>query len=174
MFIPSISLQSTAVVKYFGLGLAVVTLAGCASKLDDVANSDAPTMKHIYEQGTGTDSASLEERKVMLLRRPATYADDLQVGLPPHPERLDHLYPRLPNPDLIMYVRPHAVGRSGAPIPAYITRFTMYERQPYALPGESLESLRIDHRDRHDAIIQKYDEAQLNKKRVPASSQRAH
>lgn len=163
-----INLRTKAVLKCLALGVAILAVTGCASKLDDVANPDAPTMKHIYEQRTGTDSDSLEERKVMLLRRPATYADDLQVGLPPHPERLDHLYPRLPNPDLIMYVRPHAVGRSGAPIPAYITRFTMYERQPYALPGESLESLRIDHRDRHDAIIKQYEQAKSNKKHKEA------
>ncbi|MCR6651423.1 MAG: hypothetical protein NVV73_07980 [Cellvibrionaceae bacterium] len=61
---------------------------------------------------------------------------------PPQPEQLQHLFPKLPNPELFMYVRPHAVGTSGAPIPAYMTRFQMYERDHYALPGETVETIR--------------------------------
>ena len=118
-------------------------LSGCASKLEDVTNPNAPTMKEVYEDYTGSNQAEITERQAVLLQRPAVEPADLQLGLPPYPERLDHLYPRLPNPDLFMYVRPHAVGITGAPIPAYITRFSMYERQPYALPGETLDAAKI-------------------------------
>lgn len=130
------------------LVLAVIFLSGCASKLDDVTNPNAPTMKQVYEDYTGSNQAAIADRQALLIQRPAVEPDDLQLGLPPYPERLDHLYPRLPNPDLFMYVRPHAVGVTGAPIPAYITRFSMYERQPYALPGETLNAARIitDHK----------------------------
>lgn len=130
------------------LVLAVIFVSGCASKLDDVTNPNAPTMKQVYEDYTGSNQAAIADRQALLIQRPAVEPVDLQLGLPPYPERLDHLYPRLPNQDLFMYVRPHAVGVTGAPIPAYITRFSMYERQPYALPGETLDAARIitDHK----------------------------
>lgn len=130
----------------FGMSALVtpILMSGCTSSLDKVTDKNAPTMKTIYKQYTGVgDENKLAERHAELLKRPAITEPDLQLGLPPYPERLDHLYPRLPNPDLFMYVRPHAVGATGAPIPAYITRFSMYERQPYALPGETLDAAKI-------------------------------
>lgn len=125
------------------VALSVLLVTGCASKLEDVANPNAPTMKQVYEDYTGSNQEQIGERQAVLMQRPAVMPADQQLGLPPYPERLDHLYPRLPNPDLFMYVRPHAVGVTGAPIPAYITRFSMYERQPYALPGETLDAAKI-------------------------------
>lgn len=123
--------------------LSALLVTGCASKLEDVANPNAPTMKQVYEDYTGSNQEQIAERHATLMRRPAVVPADQQLGSPPYPERLDHLYPRLPNPDLFMYVRPHAVGVTGAPVPAYITRFSMYERQPYALPGETLDAAKI-------------------------------
>ena len=123
--------------------LSALLVTGCASKLDDVTNPNAPTMKQVYEDYTGSNQEQITERHAILMQRPAVEPADQQLGLPPYPERLDHLYPRLPNPDLFMYVRPHAVGVTGAPVPAYITRFSMYERQPYALPGETLDAAKI-------------------------------
>jgi len=49
---------------------------------------------------------------------------------------LDVLFPRLPNPTLVMYVYPH-ISSSGVPVPGYSTSFPMYERTEYALPGET-------------------------------------
>ncbi len=123
--------------------LSVLLVTGCASKLDDVTNPNAPTMKQVYEDYTGSNQEQIAQRQAILMQRPAVEPADQQLSLPPYPERLDHLYPRLPNPDLFMYVRPHAVGVTGAPVPAYITRFSMYERQPYALPGETLDAAKI-------------------------------
>ncbi len=50
---------------------------------------------------------------------------------------LDVLFPRLPNPTLVMYVFPHLAGEEGVPVPGYATSFPMYERVEYALPGET-------------------------------------
>ncbi len=131
--------------RLFMLGVLVIGVAGCSSSLNKVINENAPTMKEVYKNYIGSGDDDLELRKAELMKRPAVHDADLQLDHPPYPARLDHLYPRLPNPDLFMYVRPHAVGATGAPIPAYITRFSMYERQPYALPGETLESAKIIH-----------------------------
>ena len=46
------------------------------------------------------------------------------------------LFPRLPNPILVMYVFPHLAGETQAPVPGYATAFPMYLQVQYALPGE--------------------------------------
>ena len=51
---------------------------------------------------------------------------------------LDNLFPRLENPDLVIYVYPHLATRTRAPIPGYTTVVPLYERIEYRLPGESL------------------------------------
>ena len=49
---------------------------------------------------------------------------------------IDILFPRLPNPTLVMYVFPHLAGETLAPVPGYATAFPLYEQTEYALPGE--------------------------------------
>lgn len=51
---------------------------------------------------------------------------------------LKNLFPRLENPDLVIYVYPHLATRTRAPIPGYSTVVPLYERVEYRLPGESL------------------------------------
>jgi conjugative transfer region lipoprotein (TIGR03751 family) len=48
-------------------------------------------------------------------------------------------FPRLPNPDLVMYVFAHLAGSDAVPIPGYATVFSLYQRVQYALPGERTE-----------------------------------
>jgi len=50
---------------------------------------------------------------------------------------LKQLFPKLPNPTLILYVFPHRSG--GLPIPGYTTALRMYPADPFALPGELSE-----------------------------------
>jgi conjugative transfer region lipoprotein (TIGR03751 family) len=101
-------------------------------------------MEQIYNAYAGGDEqAAFETRKRELQHRDTvSHPGTAMVGFPPSVNQLKHLYPRLPNPELFMYVRPHAVGETGAPVPAYLTRFTMYEREQYALPGETVETIR--------------------------------
>ena len=49
---------------------------------------------------------------------------------------IDTVFPRLPNPTLVMYIFPHLSGDERTPVPGYVTTFTFYERAEYALPGE--------------------------------------
>ncbi|MBC8210195.1 MAG: TIGR03751 family conjugal transfer lipoprotein [Gammaproteobacteria bacterium] len=44
-------------------------------------------------------------------------------------------FPRLPNPELRLYVFPH-LSRKGHPVPGYSSAYLMYEKDQYALPGE--------------------------------------
>ncbi len=50
---------------------------------------------------------------------------------------LKGLFPRLPNPDILMYVYPH-LSSEGATVPGYSSSFSMYEKNHYALPGEAM------------------------------------
>lgn len=144
----------------FLLIVGFLSLVGCSSSIEKVTNPNAPTMEQVFNEYSGTeDEKKIIERKRVLLQRPAL-DNETRLPMNPYAQQLEHLYPRLPNPDLFMYVRPHAVGSTGAPIPAYITRFSMYERQPYALPGETLESLKID----NDFLIREHQN-EMEKKR---------
>ncbi|ANS88141.1 TIGR03751 family conjugal transfer lipoprotein (plasmid) [Vibrio scophthalmi] len=50
-----------------------------------------------------------------------------------------NLFPRLPNPDVVMYVLPHRVGN--LPVPGYSTVFPLYERVHYATPAQAPATL---------------------------------
>ena len=51
---------------------------------------------------------------------------------------IDVLFPRLPNPTLVMYVFPHLAGETQCvPVPGYATAFPMYEQVEYACPAKS-------------------------------------
>lgn len=47
------------------------------------------------------------------------------------------LFPRLPNPDINIYMYPHLSTRNRVPVPGYTTVIPLYERVQYALPGEA-------------------------------------
>lgn len=49
-------------------------------------------------------------------------------------------FPRLPNPDMVLYVFPHLAADT-SPVPGYSTVFPFYTRTQYALPGERLAPL---------------------------------
>jgi len=49
-------------------------------------------------------------------------------------EDLNRDFQRIPNPQIVGYVYPHR--SSGAPVPGYMTVFTLYEKEHYALTGE--------------------------------------
>lgn len=52
---------------------------------------------------------------------------------------LKNLFPRLPNPDITIYVYPHLATRHEVPIPGYTTVMPLYQKVQYALPGERTE-----------------------------------
>ena len=49
---------------------------------------------------------------------------------------IETIFPRLPNPTLVMYVFPHLATEERVPVPGYATTFPIYERVEYGLPGE--------------------------------------
>lgn len=51
---------------------------------------------------------------------------------------INNQFPRLPNPNVVMYVYPHLAGTdpNQVPVPGYSTVFPMYDHVYYAMPGE--------------------------------------
>jgi conjugative transfer region lipoprotein (TIGR03751 family) len=115
-----------------------LALGGCASTKESVLPQDGPSMKAIYDthfEGMGADDPYVLRRE--LGTRPLG-DDDIDLAgysRTAHTE-LETIFPRLPNPTLVMYVFPHLAGAERVPVPGYATTFTLYERVEYALPGE--------------------------------------
>lgn len=115
-----------------------LALGGCASTKESVLPQDGPSMKAIYDahfEGIGADDPYVLRRE--LGTRPLGDDDVDLAGYSrsAHTE-LETIFPRLPNPALVMYVFPHLAGSERVPVPGYATTFTLYERVEYALPGE--------------------------------------
>jgi len=124
--------------RIFALGLISLVLAGCASTKDSVLPQDGPSMKTIYEghvsEMNARDPQTLRHE---LGNRPILTGQAALHGYTRDAfNEIDVLFPRLPNPTLVMYVFPHLAGETQAPVPGYATAFPMYEQVEYALPGE--------------------------------------
>ena len=50
-------------------------------------------------------------------------------------------FPRLANPDVLVYVYPHVATPLGVGVPGYLTALPLFERTEYALPGERVSGL---------------------------------
>jgi conjugative transfer region lipoprotein (TIGR03751 family) len=133
--------------------LLISALSGCAST-KSVFPQDAPTMRETYDrhfeglQGgarptldrSGLEGSALEHPNLEVSRPEPPPLEDGEVALAGYTRaahrEIDALFPRLPNPTLVMYVFPHLAGADGVGVPGYATSFAMYERVHYALPGE--------------------------------------
>ncbi|MEW8074050.1 MAG: TIGR03751 family conjugal transfer lipoprotein [Candidatus Thiodiazotropha endolucinida] len=120
------------------LGLISLVLAGCASTKDTVLPQDGPSMKAIYEGHVHEMNADNPQviRGELGSRSIVTGDAALHGYTRDAFNEIDVLFPRLPNPTLVMYIFPHLAGVAGAPVPGYTTAFPMYEQVEYALPGE--------------------------------------
>lgn len=123
-------------------------LTGCASTKDSVLPQDGPTMKQIYDQHfEALRGQSVKGARAGLTDRSGTAIPsrgiapaelDLSSYTRDAHNEIEALFPRLPNPTLVMFVYPHLSGQEGVPVPGYATSFPMYEQVEYALPGEVL------------------------------------
>jgi len=129
-------------------------LAGCATKAPESVLREGPRMIDIYR---GTNSSSEAEAVPVRIAQPETRcrwwlfswpcaapeAEPVQ-GAEPEPSyartaanELALLFPRLPNPDVFIYVTPHLATESRLPVPGYTTAVPLYDGVEYALPGEA-------------------------------------
>ena len=120
------------------IGWISLALGGCASTKESVLPQDGPSMKAIYDahfEGMGADDHYVLRRELGTRPLGDNDVDLAGYSRTAHAE-LETIFPRLPNPTLVMYVFPHLAGSERVPVPGYATTFTLYERVEYALPGE--------------------------------------
>lgn len=118
------SLTITALALTSGL-----LLTGCASQQELIPDT-GPDILDIYDRHMQQSSQTPRMwREIRDGRR------DLSDYTRSAATELDTRFPKLPNPELVMYVFPHLTAK-GRPIPGYVTAFPMYEVTHYALPGE--------------------------------------
>ncbi|MEQ3953628.1 TIGR03751 family conjugal transfer lipoprotein [Klebsiella pneumoniae] len=124
--------------------LAALWLAGCSTSKEQLLPPGDSTMLDLWQQKSGSPQMTAEARAV--LRRDL---NDVERNAQPAVaesysrdanSKIQQQFPRLPNPDLVMYVFPHmTVGN--VPVPGYSTVFPFYSQVQYALPGERVGAL---------------------------------
>lgn len=107
--------------------ISCLLISGCSKQL---IPDSGPDILDVYEQHM-TKSAPVSR----MLRAVESGRRDLTGYTRTAGNELETLFPKLANPELVMYVYPHMTAR-GRPIPGYSTSFTLFEADQYALPGE--------------------------------------
>ena len=133
--------------------LLATVLSGCATNKETLLTHGDATMLDIWNQHAGGQAAGTARANWELLdarqalRRPLTEADHA-TGPAANAAytrtartEIYQQFPRLPNPDLLMYVFPHLAGSQHVPVPGYSTVFPLHSRVEYALPGERTDDL---------------------------------
>lgn len=120
-------------------------LTGCSTDKETMLPHGEQTMLDIWNDAAsqGTQLQLLDARQP--LHRPLDQTN-ISASFQERYTRtaaneIRNLFPRLPNPDLVLYVYPHLSGTEQAPVPGYSTVFPFYQRVQYALPGERQDDL---------------------------------
>ncbi|ELX2369119.1 TIGR03751 family conjugal transfer lipoprotein [Salmonella enterica] len=129
----------------FMLAALLLGLSGCSTSKDEMLPPGDSTMLDMWQNKASSARTTTEARGV--LRRGLTDSDlatrqSLEESYTRDAQNeIQQLFPRLPNPDMVIYIYPHMAGNEPAPVPGYSSVFSFYSRVQYALPGERLEAL---------------------------------
>ncbi|MDC9612910.1 TIGR03751 family conjugal transfer lipoprotein [Xenorhabdus khoisanae] len=138
------ALPNVAIVLF----LASVFLTGCTTSKEKLMPAGEYNMMEIWQGKTGervsTKHATQQARNA-LSRSLSDKEQAQQASLSESYSRtqeteLSQQFPRLPNPDMVMYVFPH-LSQGNLPVPGYSTVFPFYHHVQYAMPGERTETL---------------------------------
>ncbi|PJG82783.1 TIGR03751 family conjugal transfer lipoprotein [Caviibacterium pharyngocola] len=131
--------------KMLFAGVALLTLTACSTSQEDLLPTNGETMRDIWQRGSGQDSQlQLYRSQDNRLLDPVNYIspNEQKSYTRTAENEANSLFPRLPNPDLIMYVYPHLTSSAEQmPIPGYSTIIPFYGRTQYAQPGERTRGL---------------------------------
>ncbi|WP_249963185.1 TIGR03751 family conjugal transfer lipoprotein [Histophilus somni] len=119
-------------------------LSACSTSQKELLPTSNETMREIWNKGgsnaqlqvyRNSDNRQLDPVNYVGIKEQRDYTRTAE-------NEIKNLFPRLPNPDLIMYVYPH-LSASGEPmpIPGYSTVIPFYSRVQYAQPGERTRGL---------------------------------
>ena len=124
--------------------ITVIMLSGCGTNKDTLLPAGENTMLELWQNKAPSGQPAVQARDA--LRRPLTTAErgsevrEAESYSRTQASEISQQFPRLPNPDMVMYVFPHLAGGT-APVPGYSTVFPFYSQTQYALPGERREAL---------------------------------
>jgi conjugative transfer region lipoprotein (TIGR03751 family) len=114
-------------------GLAVLLALGCTNRTkEEILPQTGPTLQQVYDRHF---ESRREDPRAALGPRGAADDPGLEGYTREAATEIDARFPRLPNPDLVLYVFPH-LSDAGHPVPGYSTVFPFYDTVEYALPGE--------------------------------------
>ncbi|MEZ8087655.1 TIGR03751 family conjugal transfer lipoprotein [Vibrio sp. 1S139] len=124
--------------------LSLLGLLGCSTSQDDTLPNPQTNSEQVWQNqmsGGGANADSLSQTQgelrmpldmTTLAQRQSDYTRDSW-------REATNVFPRLPNPDVVLYVLPHQSG--ALPVPGYSTVFPLYERVHYAAPQDSPANL---------------------------------
>jgi conjugative transfer region lipoprotein, TIGR03751 family len=120
-------------------------ITACSTSKNDLLPSGEATMQDIWNKsgGNSTQLQAYRNQGHRMIEEPKYISSKEQQSYTRTAENeVSNLFPRLPNPDLIMYVYPH-LSDSGEPmpIPGYTSVIPFYGRVQYAQPGERTRGL---------------------------------
>lgn len=129
------------VLMMMGIILALSgSLTACSTSQHDLLPVGNATMKDIWNKGGSNESniSAYRSSNGRLIDAPHYVTKGEQQTYTRTAENeVDNLFPRLPNPDLVMYVYPHLTDSSEQmPVPGYSSVIPFYGRVQYAQPGE--------------------------------------
>ena len=118
-----------------------LTLSGCATSKEELLPAGDQSMREIWQGQAGGGSARSAAAARDTLRRPLTETEQQDAAQTDRSysrtqeSEISQQFPRLPNPDMVMYVFPH-LAEGNSPVPGYSTVFSFYSQTQYAMPGE--------------------------------------
>ncbi len=123
--------------KLIGIALSML-LTACSSSQEDLLPSSEQTMLDLWNNRGGSTLQQSRTGNVRSIDPPKGISSaEMESYTRTAANEAQNLFPRLPNPDLIMYVFPHLSDTAEqVPIPGYSTVIPFYGRTQYAQPGE--------------------------------------
>ncbi len=118
-----------------------VLAGGCSTSKEEQLPAGDQTMLEIWQGQSGGGSARSAAAARDTLRRPLTETEQQDAAQTERSysrtqeSEISQQFPRLPNPDMVMYVFPH-LAEGNSPVPGYSTVFSFYSQTQYAMPGE--------------------------------------
>ncbi|CAM3618676.1 TIGR03751 family conjugal transfer lipoprotein [Rouxiella silvae] len=115
----------------------LIMFAGCSTSKEQLLPSGENTMLELWNnQQQNGKVMSLNPLRRSLNTLEQQHNQDAKIGYSRSQyNEISQQFPRLPNPDMVMYVYPHLV-QGNTPVPGYSTVFSFYKQTHYALPGE--------------------------------------
>lgn len=115
--------------------ISVIFLCSCSSyKLGrNVIPVEGRTIQDIYKDSS--DSHRYRNIKEEINYSPEEH-ESMEKYFRSESMALNNNFKLAYNPEIYMFVFPHLSTKEGVPIPAYMTKFKMYSKDYWALPGE--------------------------------------